>query len=349
MAIRYRTILLVILALVSLVLTVFPDPSVGYLNWILKPPANMIGLQFDTIQTEPASRFFAVLCPILVSLLTVDVVQQIQAARTPRLAPVAVRFQFNPAGLEEPYRSIAIYTQLPSFPDQNTALQHLAKSVVLANHRLIYVRNEPELDAVLANQSVVGLIMDARFREDALRRARRGVAVYLAERHELYASTRGNPITLRIGTDMLEVANIYRTALPLAHAYVPDVAKSVGFHGTWATTYGLLTIREDFKGHAAGVYWYGYGQISDGTVNINVDDNSVSLKFKWDQTSNYYTVGTRHHGDGEFLMAAGSDVFFGYWYRDLDPNHLQLWSGTRLSSDIIRDIGTEVHSLRTLD
>jgi hypothetical protein len=203
---------------------------------------------------------------------------------------------------------------------------------------MIYVSTESQLDALLADQSLVGLIMDAQFREDALQRARRGVTVYLAERHGAYGSTQGHPITLRIGNDMLDQANIYRTAFPLARAYVPDVAKSVGFHGTWATTYGLLAIREDFKGHASGVYWYGSGKISDGNVDVKVADNSISLKFKWSQTRNIYPVGTRHHGDAEFSMAAGSDVFFGYWYRNLSPNNPQLWSGTRLSSDIIRYI-----------
>jgi hypothetical protein len=333
-----RVVLLSIAVVISLVLTVVPELAIDYINSILAALYQALKLKAITIQSEPVSRAFAVLSPILVSALTVDIVHRVQAARAPRPTPVPLRFHSRPAGLREPYRSIAVFHQFPSFPDQAMALEHLERSVVLANHRLIRVGGYPELDRLLEDQSVVAFVMDAHFREDALQRSRLGATVYLVEPRSSYGWAQGNPATLYIGDAMLDDARIYQTALPLANAYVPDVAKSVGFHGTWATTYGLLAIREDFRGNATGVYWYGHGKILDGRISVNTSESTITLSCKWSQTDNRSPVGTKNHGDAEFTMYAGSDLFSGFWHRYLDPNNPQLWSGTRLSRDIIRSV-----------
>jgi hypothetical protein len=335
-----RTILLLLGIAISMVLTVLPELATSFYDWLLKA-ANLSSHGLGPAGTEPVSRFFGFLSPVLVGFLSFDIGKQVEAARARRSAPPRLTFPANPTGLLEPYRSILLYTQLPSFTDYNAALQHLQKSVLLSNHKLISVADPQNLDRLLEDRSVVGLIMDVRLREEALRRARRGVTVYLAERHRSYGAAMGNPVTLRLGDDLAAMENVYRTAFPLTKAYIPDVAKSVGFHGTWATTYGLLAIREDFRGNASGVYWYGAGQIRGGSVDIDIDQQVIFLSCQWDQRSNATgtgAIGSRNRGDAVFRMAAGADVFFGYWHQTLIPDHAQLWSGTRLSSDIIRDI-----------
>jgi hypothetical protein len=334
-----RTILLALGIAVSLALTVLPELAMSFYNWLLLA-LNLSG-GLGPGGAEPISRFCGVLSPILVGFLSYDVGKRIEAARVRRAAPPRVNFPTNPTGLLEPYRAILLYTQLPSFPDYNTALQHLQKSVLLSNHKLVSVADPETLDRLLEDRSVVGLIMDAALREEALRRARRGVTLYLAETHSSYGATLGNPVALRLGANLGKMENIYRTAFPLTKAYVPDVAKSVGFHGTWATTYGLLAIREDFRGRANGVYWYGAGQIREGRIDINIDNQLVILTCQWDQRANAAgpgAIGSRNRGEALFQMTAGADVFFGYWHQELVPDHAQLWSGTRLSSDIIRNI-----------
>jgi hypothetical protein len=340
---KLRTVLLFIAVVVTLVLTVFPEPALPYLEWLLNPVAHLVGI--DLVQTpavEPVSRLFGALCPILAGALGADVVQQLRSNRGTRLAPVAVRFPVNATGLQEPYRSIIVYRQLPSFLDQNAAYQHLAAAVVLSNHRPIFVGSFADLDERLSDPSVVGVVIDEKFRDDALVRARLGVSVYLAQSHpSAYECTRGNPSTLRLGAALADQANIYKTALALAHAHVPDVVKSAGFHGTWVTTYGLLAVREDFTGGGSGVYWYGDGIISDITITTDVDANTIDMGFAWSQSGNTYAVGSAQHGRGVFKMAAGCDVFFGYWFRRDNPNHVQLWCGTRLSNDIVSDMLNE--------
>ena len=337
-----RTILLGLGIAVSLLLTVLPDLAASLYNWLLGVlNLSSHGLMLGSGGAEPISRFCGVLSPIFVGFLSYDVGKRIEAARARHSAPPRVLFPTNPTGLLEPYRSILLYTQLPSFLDYNAALQHLQKSVLLSNHKLISVADPETLDRLLEDRSVVGLIMDAALRGEALRRSRRGVTLYLAEPHRSYGATLGNPVALRLGNNLGAIENVYRTAFPLTKAYVPDVAKSVGFHGTWATTYGLFAIREDFRGHASGAYWYGAGQIRDGRVDIDIDNQIVILTCQWDQRANTAgrgVIGSRNQGEALFQMTAGADVFFGYWYQALVPDHAQLWSGTRLSSDIIRNI-----------
>jgi hypothetical protein len=335
-----RTILLGLGIAVSLVLTVLPELAESFYNWLLGV-LKLSGPGLGPGGAEPISRFCGVLSPIFVGFLSYDVGKRIEAARARRAAPPRVIFPTNPTGLLEPHRSILLYTQLPSFPDYTAALQHLQKSVLLSNHKLVSVADPETLDRLLMDRSVVGLIMDAALREEALRRARLGVTLYLAEPHRSYGATLGNPVALRLGDNLGAIENIYRTAFPLTKAYVPDVAKSVGFHGTWATTYGLLALREDFRGHASGAYWYGAGQIREGRIDIDIDNQIVILACQWDQRANTAgpgAIGSRNQGEALFQMTAGADVFFGYWYQALVPQHAQLWSGTRLSSDIIRNL-----------
>ncbi|MBM3624537.1 MAG: hypothetical protein FJX16_04305 [Alphaproteobacteria bacterium] len=136
---------------------------------------------------------------------------------------------------------------------------------------------------------------------------------------------------------MDRMQNIFVTATPLAHADASDVVRSVGFHGTWATTYGIMSLRQDAKGAVSGVYWYGRGEI-EGNIEINHDESAVVMRFDWSQTQNISGIGSRSQGRGVFVLAAGYEVFFGYWYRLGDPSSTQLWSGTRLSRDIVTNI-----------
>lgn len=243
----------------------------------------------------------------------------------------------------QPYRSIILHKELPSFSDrQPSAARHLTSAILLANYQAISVNSPEALEGAMNNDTVVAVLGDVKSRDYLWRvTQKKGHALFLARPSGSFGSQRvGHETTLQIGDRMETLANIYKTARPLAHAQGPDVVRSVGFHGTWVTTYGLMAIREDFQGKVAGRYWYGYGEIT-GETKVDPLHGAVQLEFEWSQDRNKgldQEIGSSSRGNGIFFLAAGYETFFGYWYVEGQEQARQPWSGTRLSRDIVINI-----------
>lgn len=297
-----------------------------------------LGLSF-TGSTDYARPLFAGINAAILALLASAGTFRLVSDRAPRPQIGLRTLPRLSVGAQEPYRSLIVYTQFPSFSNQGGVLAHVEKAVVLANYKLVLASSFADLEQELLHSSVVGLIVDRNFSDDAQARANRaGVALCTIEQSRSFGSSRiGQRVRLHLGNDTDLMRNIYATALPLAHAYASDVVRAVGFHGTWVTTYGLMSIREDANGRVNGLYWYGRGEI-EGDIEIAQDEAAIIMRFDWSQTRNASGVGSRSTGRGVFVLVAGYEVFFGYWYLTANPSSTQLWSGTRLSHDIIVDI-----------
>lgn len=139
---------------------------------------------------------------------------------------------------------------------------------------------------------------------------------------------------VRIGIRVGEIASL---AQDLTMYHGTDTPRSIGFEGNWASTYGLISLRQskDFK--VEGKYWYAQGTIS-GYCELRPEESSLILDFTWEQIkppSN--SIGRGGSGGGRFIIPAGHEVFVGYWYRD-DDSRAQTWCGVRFSRDITENI-----------
>jgi hypothetical protein len=344
----------------TLVFTVFPKPA---LNLVPKPALNLLGFAgTDNPQAaDTAARLFAGLNAILLAIISLAGGRRFGPDRVPAstlILPTSPGLSF---GAQEPYRAIIIYSECPSFSNQGAVLEHLRSAVVLANYRPILASSFAEVENELRNRFVVGLVIDSQFQDYGLRRTQAlGKALFTVERDRSFGSSHvGNRATLQIGDELGGTfpENVYATALPLAHAGTADVVRSVGFNGTWVTTYGLMSIKDDRKGKASGVYWYGDGEIA-GDVEVKHAEARVVMSFDWSQANNKSRVGSGDKGRGVFVLEAGYEVFSGYWYVEGEPFSTQLWCGTRLSHDIVinmkkgkdfaRDFGLSQHPLSNI-
>jgi hypothetical protein len=330
----------------TLFLAVYPDQV---LKWINLP----------TGATDYALRLFPLINAAFLALFASLWTTRLVADRVPKMMPDLRSLPVLTAGAQEAYRSIVIHAQFPSFPDQKSVLEHLTSAVILANYKPVEVSSFSDLERKLSHRSVVALVVDKAVFDDALPRARgTGVMLYTVEPHHTFEHVKlGSRVTLRLGNEMGRLQNIFTTAWPLAHAHTSDVVRATGFHGTWVTTYGLMAVKGSTDGRAQGVYWYGKGEIS-GMIEVNQPDDTIIMRFDWSQAQNDSRLGSTSQGKGVFVLVAGYEVFLGYWYRQGDPSSTQLWSGTRLSHDILTDLrnggkfasqfGLEQHALEKI-
>jgi hypothetical protein len=331
----------------TLLLAVYPDQLL-----------RAIGFS-STGSTDYAVRLFSLINAAVLALFASTGTIRLVSDRAPRPMTRLPTLPVLTVGAQEAYRSIIIHTHFPSFGDQAAVLGHVASAVILANYKPIHVGSLNDFQ--LAHKTAVGLVVDQAIFDDALPIAKNaGVTLYTVEPGHAFKQSRLGPrVKLQIGQDMDLFSNLFATALPLAHAHAPDVVRSVGFHGTWVTTYGVLAIRGSADGRATGVYWYGKGEI-DGKIEVDQPEGAIVMRFEWSQAHNDSETGSGSASDGRgvLVLAAGYEAFFGYWYLAGNPASTQLWSGTRLSHDIVtsilqggafaKDFGLSQHPLKEI-
>jgi hypothetical protein len=246
---RFTKVVIVLGFTITLALAVYPDLLLAY-----------VGIHSKD-WSDPTNRFFTGLNAIFLTLFTVVGSRRLLSDASEVIVSRIPSGPMRPSA--DPYRSLIVYDQFPSFQNQSDVLRHVSSAVILANYKCVRVSSLSDLDKELHTRSAVGIVADKSFEEDVLHRTMTtGTSLYtLAQANSFSNSRLGNRVELRIGSDMNILSNVYKTAAPLAHAHIPDVVRSVGFHGTWATTYGILALDETRDGSARGVYWYGRGEI----------------------------------------------------------------------------------------
>jgi hypothetical protein len=346
----------VVFGILLLICVAVPEPIAVYINNHIN---NYLPIAFR-IGAEPLSRLFAGLFGLLLAWPAFLGGREWEKARVTR-DPEGALTLGEALGSQRPYRSIAVYRKFPSFATPSAVLQHVVKSIILANYKPVLVELPDHLATVLDDRSVVGVVSDAQHRHLLQRLQEKVSRIYLVKPERSFRASPavGRFVDLTLANELEALKNISRTAQHLAHAHATDVIRAVGFHGTWATTYGFLALREDLTGSVSGVYWYGSGIIKDGRVEID-DDNSqlLTLRFTWSQKGNTSGVGSDSEGDGVFILPAGYETFYGYWHVAGEPEQSQPWNGTRLSHDVIeaitaggmfsKDFGRSFHNLSNI-
>jgi hypothetical protein len=234
-----------------------------------------------------------------------------------------------------------IYEKFKSFQDTSSLNIFLRKAVLLSNYKATFTSSFTELERLLLQENVHGLICDASIREEGIRLVR-GSSKYLFTVEPDYTGNYdeqpGSTVTkLSVPVGHFENDEVIESfAKQLVRGHSLDTPRGIGFHGNWFGTYGLIALQQTSK-QVNGVYWYGAGEIV-GECHLDIKEQILIFEFKWSQLSNENNVGSRSQGDGLFIIPAGHEFFYGYWRDVGDTVTSQTWCGVRVSQDITESI-----------
>ena len=106
-------------------------------------------------------------------------------------------------------------------------------------------------------------------------------------------------------------------------------------------------------GTVEGFYWYAGGTLT-GTCSVDLEREQIVLHYRWSQRDNRSDTGSRDFGEGVFIIPAGYEMLYGYWYDRGELISSQTWGASRVSRDITdavlasqppygNDLGLAVH------
>ncbi len=244
----------------------------------------------------------------------------------------------NAIAVATPYSSILIFGEFPTFKEQRRVVTLLRKSAILANLKPIQTNDESTMRELLKTDQILGVIADSKHYDKVIANIRGSGGMFFVIYAGQYLEKRGGgrTVDLKIPESNLD-ESLYGVAEVLTTCHGLDTRRGVGFHGNWAGTYGIISMKQNRDMTVQGKYWYGSGTIS-GCCDIDEHKEQVILQYEWSQHHNRREVGSHASGTGIFVIPAGCEFFYGYWARDDNPVTSQGWCAARLSKDITENI-----------
>jgi hypothetical protein len=327
----FRVILLVIGIIATVLLAVFSGVIFSFLG-------------VPNSYEEMFVRAFSFLNGIFLTIFGLVGARQLRGGRLPEPtmvdASMPVRFETEHRFHAEPCKFIAIERSFPSFSDRDGTIRFIKSAVIAANYKPLMISDAESMQDALRKGNVCGLIADASRYEEVIRicqQIKNLTPVFVGRAKAYSRGTRGGRIEIKVNDGQQTLETIYDVADALSGCYSLDTPRGVGFHGNWCGTYGMMALhqRNDFS--VDGKYWYGAGGL-EGTCEIDVENERCVLQYRWSQTDNPSAVGSKRSGVGVFVLPAGYEFLYGYWYSGAEIVTSQTWCAARLSKDISDDI-----------
>lgn len=330
-----RYILVWVGILLTFLFTVFPELLVAHLGILAH------------LNLDVASKLFAGLNAILLTILAFVQEALRKGLRPPEVIgglgkPLPHLDGKSVSVHSAPLDIVIIFGLFPSFHQDKLVEAFLRKAVILANFKPLLVQEESRLPALFTNRGVRGIIADRKFYERFILYTQHHHTPFFEIFNHTTCTIRGGGLRIRIGLaeHSLDQSALHHLARALVTHHGPDTPRGIGFHGNWAGTYGLMSLKQRDNLQVEGRYWYAGGTLV-GHCEIDDLEERLVLQYSWRQHgSTFPSIGSSNFGKGVMVIPAGYDFLYGYWCPDEDQHASQSWCAARLCEDISHDILT---------
>lgn len=343
-----------ILVLISLYFMVFPRHAFTLATYLPFIDENLFS-------EEAAVRVFTGVNTLLVIFLSTAGGALRQAMKTPTSLDALGISLPTPESIRsetyaEPCHVVLIFDDLQSYKNKDSVIRSIKRSAILGNLKPIFINQKSQFRDFIKEGRVLAILADDVHYEEFTRYLSGSSITYigLQNRDKVQASASAQKISICAPDRLWKTEEEYEVASALSTLHSFDTPRGVGFHGNWAGTYGLLAYHQDNTGTVEGVYWYGNGQMK-GKCSVDEENERLVLNYEWSQKENVDGVGSSFRGDGIFVIPAGFEFFYGFWYDKDNPSSSQSWVCGRVSRDITddvlnggpyaKDLGLSQHSL----
>lgn len=239
------------------------------------------------------------------------------------------------AGHAEPCKKIVIFDRFGNDGESSAVIKVLRYVSVLGNVKPVITSSLSEAERQLELNSVLGVFCPEVYQEEfkrILQRNRGGLFIVRTGTKQLSIGQTAMTKTLQLPTS-LSASEMSSIGDEVAKLHSLDAPRGVGFSGNWFGTYGLIALAQSPDHSVQGAYWYGGGEI-EGKCEVDLENERLVLHFSWSQRNNEFDTGSRDVGEGVFVIPAGYELFYGYWYDRGEIVSSQTWCGARVSRDI---------------